>query len=169
MSKLIKKTELTFLVLLLIIFTACSLNESLPEKKPSDFGFILNYGVGAKNQLDTLNGTYTKDMIVEPEITTILKLSDEDLNRIYSDMRSIDILSYPNTFTFKSNMEQTPFITYSIKIKYDGNEKNIYWADKNGDESEKAVQLRELFNKIRKILSEKAEYKKLPEPKGGYL
>jgi hypothetical protein len=168
MSNVIKKTTVTCLVLFVFMFTACSVITSLPEKKPSDFGFVFNYGVGAKNQLDTFNGTYTKDMVTEPAIITSLKLSDQEMNEIYSEMKSIEIQRYPNTFAPKSNGRVTPFETYSIEIIVDGGEKSIYWEDKNGSKSKDAVQLRNLFNKIRKIISEKDKYKKLPKAKAGY-
>lgn len=170
MDKLIKKTALLCMALFVFMLIACNADNSrLPEKMPSDFNFVLNYGVNAKNQLDTLKGTYTKDMVTETSVTTALKFSDEKMNEIYSSMRKINILNYPDNFSPKSNMRQTPFKTYSIKIIVNGKEKNIYWEDENASNSKDAVQLRDLLNAIHKIVSGKEEYKKLPKPKAGYL
>lgn len=54
-----------------------------------------------KNQLDTAKGQFTKDMVSEPSITTSLKLSDDEMNTIYSEMKRINILDYPDSFNPK--------------------------------------------------------------------
>lgn len=135
-------------------FVGCnstSTKNQLPESKLKDFNFVFNYGVNAKNQLDTAKGQFIKDMVSEPSITTNLKLSDEEMNTIYSEMRKINILDYPDKFNPKSNTSQTPFDTYSIKIIIDGKEKSINWKDENVSESKEAVQLRKLFKNIQKM------------------
>ncbi|MBZ9689010.1 hypothetical protein G9F72_022190 [Clostridium estertheticum] len=83
-------------------------------------------------------------------------------------MKKINILNYPENFNPKSNIMQTPFQTYSIKIVIDGKEKNIYWKDENVSKTKEAMQLRELFKKIEEIIINKEEYKKLPPANGGY-
>jgi hypothetical protein len=172
-KRLFRKTFLLVFIVFVLMVTACSANKSqngkLPEKKPLDFGFVLNYGVEAKNQLDTEKGTYTLDMVTEPSVTINLKLSEEEINEIYTLMKKLDILSYPDVFNPKSNTMQTPFSTYSMKIIVDGKKKDIYWKDENVSESKVAVRLRDLINRIHEIVIGKEEYKKLPQPKGGYL
>lgn len=168
---LFKKTIYLYMVLLAFLLAGCnstSIKNQLPTSKPKDFNFVFNYGVNAKNQLDTVKGTYTKDMVLDPLITTDLKLSDEEMSTIYSEMKKINILAYPENFNPKTNVSQTPFSTYSIKIITSGIEKNIVWKDENVAETKDAVQLRELFKKIVDIIMSKEEYKKLPDAKGGY-
>jgi len=162
-----------YLCLSLIVFSLVGCNSTSTENKlpasiPEDFNFVFNYGINAKNQLDTIKGEYTKDMVTDSSITTSLKLSDEEMNTIYSEMKKINILSYPKIFKPKSNAQQTPFDTYSIKIIADGSEKNISWNDENVSEAKDAVQLRKLFKIIQEIIINKDEFKKLPEPKNTY-
>lgn len=83
-------------------------------------------------------------------------------------MMKINILNYSEDFKPKSDILQTPFETYSIKIIFNGKEKSIYWEDENVSETKEAILLRELFRKIKEIVINKDEYKKLPEAKGGY-
>lgn len=166
---MLKKT----MALLIIAFILVGCNSAvtknhLPITKPKNFNFVFNYGVNAKNQLDTVKGLYTKDMIMDPSVTTNLILSDEEMNSIYLEMVKINILNYSENFNKKSNRMQTPFYTYCIKIVIEGKEKSIDWKDENGSKSEDAVKLRELFKKIITIIIQKEEYKKLPPAKGGY-
>ena len=144
------------------------IKDQMPEIKPKDFNFVLNYGVNAKNQLDTIKGQYTLDMIKDQSVTTNLKLTNEEMNIIYSEMKKINILDYPDKFTPKGNLNKTPFFTYSIKIILNGKEKTIYWENQNGSETKEAKQLKEIFNKIHEIIIKKEEFKKLPKPQGGY-
>lgn len=171
MVNLFKK--IMFVGTLLIIFSliGCSSTRSgnqMPDSKPKDFNFVFDYGVNAKNQLDTINGQYTKDMVMDSSITTNLVLSDEEMNSIYLELKKINILKYSDNYKPKSNVRQTPFQTYSIKIILNGKEKNVHWKDENVSKSKEAVNLRETFNKIEEIIINKEEYKKLPPAKGGY-
>lgn len=170
--RFLKGVPCLLLFLFTILLAGCNslgITNQLPVSKPKDFNFIFNYGVNAKNQLDTVKGQFTKDMIREPSITVKLELSDEEMNAIYSEMKKIDILNYPESFNPKSNRILSPYQTYSIKIIADGREKSIYWKDESVSKTKKAVQLRELFNKIKEMIINKEEYKKLPTPKGGYI
>jgi hypothetical protein len=169
--RLFKKTMCACLFLVTFSLFGCnstSTENQLPSLIPKDFNFIFNYGVNAPNQLDTIKGHYTKDMVVDHSITTDLKLSNEEMNTIYSEMKRINILKYTKNFKPKSKTLQTPFDTYSIKIIEDGREANISWKDENGSEAKDAVQLRDLFKKIQEIIINKDEFKKLPAPKSGY-
>lgn len=166
-----KKLILLCLSLILFSLIGCDskiTKNELPDVKPKEFNFVFNYGVNSKNGLNTIKGEYTKDMVIDPSITTNLILPNEEMNSIYLDMKKINILNYPENFNPKSNMMQTPFQTYSIKIVIDGKEKNIYWKDENVSKTKEAVQLRALFKKIEEIIINKEEYKKLPLANGGY-
>lgn len=156
------------IVISLVGCNSTSTENQLPESRPKNFNFVFKYGVNAKNQIDTIKGQYIKDMVLEPSITTDLKLSDEEMNTIYLEMKKINILNYSESFNQKGNTLQTPFETYSIKIIIDNKEKNIYWKDENVSKTKEAIKLRELFKKIQEIIINKEEYKKLPISKDGY-
>ncbi len=149
--------------------------KDLPAEMPDDVHFVLKYGVGSwsnglgpRNMLDTFKGVFAKDMITSDTVTTKLTLSHEELRRLYKEMARIKIFSYPSTFTPKSNMMRTPSEAYYFKIQADGRLKEIYWDDANVSQSHEAVELRNLIRKIRAIIEKKEEYRRLPEPKGGY-
>lgn len=167
----LKKILFVFIFIASILLIGCSstaTQNQLPISKPKDFNFVFNYGVNAKNQLDTAKEQFTKDMVSESSVTTNLKLSDDEMNTIYSEMKNIDILGYPDNFEPKSNKKQTPFNIYSLKIIAEGKEKNIYWKDESVSETKEAEQLRKLFKEIEEIIVNKDEFKKLPEPTSHY-
>jgi len=162
---------LSILLLGMILgMTGC--NSSLYSQ--SGFNLIFRYGVGARNELNTFQGTYTKDMISDPPITVDLSLTEEELDRIYQKMLETGLFSYPEEFsiTLASGelMEMvTPHSSYFLKVEYGSVVKELRWEDKLTNQNEEAEKLRELFKLIRDIIEAKDEYKQLPEPTGGYL
>lgn len=169
--KLFKKLlclSLFFSISILIGCDSTNIENKLPKDKPKDINFIFSYGVDSKNKLDTIKGQFTKDMITEPSVTINLKLSEQDMDNIYSEIRRINILDYPDSFKPKDNVMQKPYYTYNFQIISDGINKSISWEDNSDSQSEDAIQLRELFKKIQQIIESKEEYKKLPKASTGY-
>lgn len=168
--RLFKKVLYLCLFLTLFSFVGCKTKteKQMPATMPKDFNFIFKYGVGSKNIIDTSIGQFTRDMAMDPSITTDLNLSEDEMNIIYQEMIKTNILSYPESFNTNSNLHQTPYSTYSIKFTYDGKVKTIFWSDENASKAKAAVRLRELFHKIEDIIMNKEEFKNLPQPRGGY-
>lgn len=146
----------------------------LTTPSESNLNLIFKYGVGAKNELNTFNGTYTKDMILDPSITANLSLSNDELDRIYRKMIEIKLFDYPDSFSVsvppgEATGVVTPYSSYYFKVEYDSKVKELWWDDNITNEDEKAERLRELIRLIIDIIESKEEYKKLPSPRGGYL
>ena len=138
--------------------------------QPALKGLVFAYGVGAKNVLDTARGTFTKDMIAASPVTVTMKLSAEELTRITRMMDRIDFFSYPRSYTTRGQggwMEPHP--SYRFVVTTADGTKVVEWEDAvfNGDR--KAAGLRKLARLIEAIITAKPEYKRLPEPEGGYL
>ncbi|MFC1919116.1 hypothetical protein ACFLWW_04025, partial [Chloroflexota bacterium] len=93
---------------------------SAPLPSEADFNLIFKYGVMARNELDTFQGTYTKDMVADPPITVNLSLTEEELDRIHRKMLEIDFFNYPETFTVSVAQGEkvgivTPYSSYYFK------------------------------------------------------
>ena len=171
-----KKSRLTIASLALLIAVSGMASCSAPPPVQSDFSVIFQYGVGAKNELNTFEGTYTKDMVSEPSITVPLSLTEEELSRIYQKMVEIDFFDYPEEFSLtvapgESVGLVTPHMSYNFRVEYDSGIKEVWWDAEiiNINENEKADKLRELIKLITDIIEAKEEYQRLPEPTSGYM
>lgn len=155
---------------------------SSPSTSAANFNLTFKYGVGAENVLDTFQHTYTADMVVDPDVTIPLVLSNNELDLIYQKMMEIDFFSYPTIFNIPNpkGISVIPYPTYYFKVAYNGQTKELTWEDKTGYsdpvpstsavyKDEEAEKLKDLINLIYKILGSKEEMKKLPKPRGGYL
>lgn len=138
-------------------------------KTMGDNGFIFKYGVGAKNVLDTFDGTFTKDLISNGTITVPLKLSPQELSPVFDQMKAMNIMNYPDTF---DEGFSTPHLTYDLTVRIEGKTKRITWdasLDDGGlSKSKEAQRLKDLVNSTRKMVENKEEYKKLPSATGCY-
>ena len=123
--------------------------------------------------LNTKDGTFTKDLISDGTKTTALKLSDDELIRVYNDIRKIGIINYPEVFKPGSfgftRRSVSPHPTYELTIEYNGQQKRVFWDDESLSEEAKAKQLRELIDQVVSIIESKDEFKQLPKPQGGYM
>jgi hypothetical protein len=164
-------------VLLLALAACAGPGATAPSASPEPTalalnGLVFSYGVGAGNVLDTTRGTFTKDMVTASPITIPLRLSAEDMALISANMVEIGFFSYPDSFTSpvaEGSGEITPFVTYRFSARTDAGIKVVTWADKYATNDEQALRLRGLARLIERIITAKPEYRRLPEPQGGYL
>lgn len=161
---------------LALVVAALSGMVGCDNQTPAEYNFnlIFKYGVNAMNELDTFQGTYTKDMVADPSITVPLSLSEEELDRIYQKMVEIDFFNYPDKFSVYVPPGEpvgivTPYASYYFKVEYNSQVKELWWEDEIINENEKADRLRELIKLIRDIVESKEEYKELPPPSSAYL
>lgn len=147
-----------------------------PQPAVSDFDFVFKYGYGAVpvNELDTFNGTYTKDMILEPSITVNLTLTPEEKTQIRQKMEEIDFFSYPDRYEVivppgSPGSMVTPYPSYYFMVKDGTIIKELLWGDSIRNADAQATELRRLIAFIQNIIESKEEYKRLPPTKGGYM
>ncbi len=135
-----------------------------PAGNQTNFNIIFKYGVGAKNELNTFNQTYTKDMVMDPPITINLKLSDSELMGIYQKIN--DLKLFDESTEPEENIMVTPCSSYYLKVQINSEQKELSWDDCQGKINEKFQQF---STYIIQIIESKEEYKKLPTPRGAYI
>jgi hypothetical protein len=156
-----------FSVILLVAATSLQNTISPSPKNGSNFNLLLRYGVGAKNELNTFEGTYTKDMVLDPPITIKLTLSDAELEQIRQKMVEIGFFDYPESFPLRDS-SITPRTDYYIKVKNDSSIKEVSWNSNSLLENNIQNNLWQLVDLIKNIVEQKPEYEALPPARGGY-
>ncbi len=146
----------------------------LPTKMPKDFNFSLKYGVGARNEINTFENTFTKDLILDGTITTELTLTNKERKAIYHRMKEIELLATVQAASYEgedgSSIWMEPASDYFLEIQLDGKIYKLHWAghifDKEVRDTLAIFVLRFLHEEI---IENKPEYKNLPEANGWYL
>jgi hypothetical protein len=143
-----------------------------PAEVPPDFGFRAAYGVTAKNVMDTFAGTFTKDLVLNGQATTDLRLTVEEMQSLYRDL--LEMQSRWQLFTTPFSLEDTgmfvtPSVIYQLEWSVgDFSTVPIVWDDSVLSSEPKAVALRDWFDKLGRMIEAKPEYETLPPAEGGY-
>ena len=159
------------LVMALIFVVGCRQEKgSLPEEIPADFAFQVRYGFGdpPKNEINTYDGTVTKDLIADGSVTTDISFTQEELLDIYKQMRDLDIMGSKKLSSKSNSSSKIPYQTDSWKVTLDGTTKSFEWTDRYVTLTADARQLWELRKWITMIVEEKEAYQALPDASGGY-
>lgn len=167
----------SFFVLLLLqasLLFACN-STAWPAKPEPNFGFVFEFGACSMDKLDTFNGEFTQDRVVEPSITIPLQLSNVQLKMIYEQMVEINLAHYPEVFEVaKPLIGETVMISspqnYVLMIENGASKTSIRWTDNMVQPTTaKADRLRELFQLIIQMVQEDPGYQQLPEVEFGCI
>jgi len=142
-----------------------STSPSMTGETPGDFDFVFRYGVGAKNELNTFEGTYTKDMVEDPSVTIDLALSEEELMGVYQKIVELDLFE-KSTEPLETGFSVTPCSSYYLRVQKGSEEQETSW---NNCEGAVDSAFGEFTEYITGIIESKEGYQELPEPRGGYL
>ena len=130
---------------------------------------VFAYGHGGKNILDTAKGTFTKDMIADPPLTVGLRLTEAELERIAKKMAEIGFLAYPEVFEPRGERLYYAVgmhATYLISAFFGTTRKTVRWNVEYTTADPDEARLGELTRLIIGFIEAKAEYGRLPEPRG---
>ena len=124
------------------------------------FGFV--------DELNTFEGTFTKDLVMDGLITVEFWLSKEDQESIIQLAQELSFFSLPNTIPMKPGvgMEPNPSPD-SLRIKFEDMDKTVVWSYPNDSENTDYKKVIELSEHIMSIVKESETYKLLPEARGG--
>ncbi len=161
-----------FLILLLVICISFISISLFLRNKQDDFNFRLNYSVLGREQIDTYNNTFTKDLVINGTKTIQFKIPVEVKNKIYSLMREIDIMSFPDTLE-NAGISVSPSSDYKLTVLIDGKTKTIIWKEGLYPEMTNNLprnnrEFLKLVKYIQDYIYSTKEYKSMPEANGGY-
>ncbi|MCY9659453.1 hypothetical protein P5G65_23375 [Paenibacillus chondroitinus] len=156
-----------FLILLIFLVSCNQQANTMLVKMPDDFNFSVRYGITSKNEINTFESTVTKDLVSNGIITTSIKLSENEMTKIYKQMREVNI-SQDLKLVSKSNCRRTPYSEDQWKIQMNGKITSFIWSEENCVITHDAKKLEDLRKFVFNIVKNKTEYKKLPEAVGGY-
>ncbi|WP_078380636.1 hypothetical protein [Sutcliffiella halmapala] len=177
---------LTIAILVIGLATGCSNNkwsgkatvtkplqeDTMPDKMPDDFHFKMSYGVGAKNEIDTFKGVYTKDLVLDGVVQTELVFTNEERERIYGEMKKIELLVRSKKVTNQtedgSYCGSDPVESTIISMVINGETLEVSWTTDNC-QTQDLLELEGFVDFIHKeLIVTKKEYQKLPSGTGGY-
>jgi hypothetical protein len=173
-EKKMNTRTITFCCLILFswVLAACLPGSSSldPQVPASNFGFTFEFGSCNVDVLDTFGGTFTRDMMVENDITVPLALTDAQMRTIYRMMVEIGFFDYPAVFAIPTPKNEaigiaTPAMAFKITVINGDITKTLSWKDEIIDPTTpEADKLRTLLWLIIGMIQENPVYQELPDP-----
>jgi hypothetical protein len=173
------RSVLPILLIALVVLNGCG-GQPTPSPSPTSGGpvvrgFVFSWGPHEpKNVLDTVRGTFTKDMVLASPLTVPFQLDHDEVTSVASALAAIDFWSYPSHFvSHGSGRRYEPPAGFenraSLSVITDRGAKTVEWAGGFYADDRRARALRDLEALIKGIIESKPEYKQLPPAEGGYL
>lgn len=138
------------------------------ENAPEDFNFSIQFGIGKKNEINTFDGTFTKDLISAGTVTTDIPFSEEEMDLIYEKMKGINILESKQLIPETIDCAVEPAGEDEWKVLINGETIRHSVSEAYCEPTDDAKQLLELRDTILDLIKEKDSYKELPDAEGGY-
>lgn len=163
------KQSKNFLIFLLLpIFLSCSENIIQPDEQFVNILFKYDF----KNELDTFNNTYQKDLVLDGLIKIDFWLTTDEQNKIIEKANQLSFFLLPDNILADAPVQITPNPDQFLRIKTDKKEHSILWniilEEFQAEQYEDFLKVVQLAEIIKSIVESKPEYKKLPPPNGGY-
>lgn len=121
-----------------------------------------------RNILDTEKGTFTKDMILDPEITIKLVFSDSELETVWKSILENDFYNLTEQSEARAS-SVSPSFEYILTVsggQYP--DTTVSMVDLQLHYTSDETKFLNITETIVKIIESKQAYKELPEPRGGY-
>ncbi|MGE5229819.1 MAG: hypothetical protein ACM3MJ_08895 [Deltaproteobacteria bacterium] len=138
-------------------------------------GFVFSWGPHKpKNVLDTVHGTFTKDMVLASPLTVPFRLDSAEVADIARRVAAIDFWSYPAhyvshgsgpRFEPPAGFENSASLTV---VTHQGS-KTVEWSGGYYADDGRAQALHELAAYITRLVVSSPQYERLPPAEGGYL
>lgn len=166
-----KRKKMVLVLLLFDLFlSSCQDSSVEPDNQFVQIYFKYDF----KNELNTFENTFQKDLILDGVKKINFWLSTEEQNRILEKVNEINYFSLPDTFKYISedsisvSIEPNPG-EQILRIKYQSKDKITIWTYPVIENDSRFKDLLELRKFIKSIIELKQEYKSLPPARGGYM
>jgi hypothetical protein len=166
------KNIFKFFLFITFIIVLAGCREEIIFTDPQDLRIQYHYGF--KNELNTFDKTYQKDLVMDGTVKTTFWLTSDEQEQILSKANSIKFFQFPDTIPYQKMPDGTR-VTFDpdpgpqfLRIEYQNMVKKIVWFYPINYENEYTQPLLELTKLLEQIIKSKPEYKKLPPARGGY-
>ncbi|WP_187355344.1 DUF4362 domain-containing protein [Paenibacillus tengchongensis] len=132
-------------------------------KRPDSLGFVLKYGYGRRNEINTLEGTLVKDLLDGTVAGPVpFQYGQDEAQQIYRRMVLADYLA-DKEVSEACNIK--PYASYELSVAIGGRDQHYLWSE--CDNSRDGQELTGLAEYIIGLAEETDVYRSLPEIRGG--
>jgi len=144
---------------------------------PEDFDFVLTYGVGGKNVLDTYKNKFKKDLVMNGTATINYTLPDEAKREIYASFLEHGVYEMPELLNETEDGEvlwqMIPAYRMMFTYTVNGITRSVNWPDgvhfTHDDFPDRNNEFILFVQGVEEYIAQTEEYNAMPPARGGYL
>jgi hypothetical protein len=152
--------------LMILSVYGCNNNINAPDFKTID----IRFRYGFNNELNTFEGTYQKDLIMDGTAVTDFSFTTAEQESILAKLQANDFFELPDTVKAMPMIafEPNPGIQF-LRVKHGDKDKTVSWYYPLPQDNTNSRYINNLVTFMIEIIESKPEYKALPPARGGYL
>lgn len=148
------------------LLSGCSTTTDV-EKTHDEQSVKIHLQYGFVDELNTFEGTFTKDLVMDGSITVEFWLSKKDQESIRELAEEVSFFSIPNTILAMPGVGMDPNPSPDmLRIKFEEIVNTVEWSYPKDPENANFDKVIELSEHIMSIVKKSEIYKSLPEARG---
>lgn len=151
------------------LLSGCTTITDIGQSHEEQFVEIhLQYGF--VDELNTFEGTFKKDLVMDGSVTVEFWLSKEDQESIKELADEVSFFSMPNTIPAMPGVGINPDPSPDmLRVKFEDKDNTVVWSYPNDPENTNFNRVIKLSEHIMSIVKNSEIYKSLPEARGARL
>jgi hypothetical protein len=142
----------------------------LEPQKPDEQFVKLLFQYGFRDELNTFNGTLTKDLVLNGTVTVPFWLTKSEQESVLVELARVDFFYLPDTLLRMAGVDISPNSgTQLLRIEVGSQTKTVIWSYLIDPSHPASQRITQLSQAIQGIIESKPEYKQLPPARGGYI
>lgn len=168
---MIRKVQIFIICLTITLIIAGCSSPTDAKKTAHDEQFVeIQLQYGFTDELNTFDGMFTKDLVMDGSITVEFWLSKEDQESIKVLADQVSFFNLPKIIPAISNAAITPDPSPDrLRIRIGNMDNTVVWFYPEDPENNNFKNIIKLSNYIMSIVRNNKIYKTLPEARGGRL
>jgi hypothetical protein len=151
-----------------LLVTGCDWGDSVNSAEQQRVRVFFKFDF--RDQVDTFNGTLTKDLVENGTITVPFGFNAVEQDSVLSILADARFYELPDTLYPIPNVSIAPDPgVQRLRVEYEGKGKSLVWLYVLDGSDPRTGEVQELWARLRNLVQSTDTYRQLPPAKGAYL
>jgi hypothetical protein len=159
---------LTVFLGIVVLVAGCDLGDPSTRADPQRVTVFFKYGF--RDQVDTFNGTLTKDLVANGTVTVPFGFTPAEQDSLLSALAHAGFFDLPDTLYPMANVAVSPNPGYQLlRVQFEGTTKSLVWMEVLNASDPRTGRVQQLWARLQNLVESTDTYRRLPPAEGAYL